>query len=146
MHLTYTASTIDMPGNSALLDDSAESLDTYEPGYEPMFLERRRGVRVKLARPVRVHEPTTGKHLAARTRDISASGMKLEMPLTQAIQPGEHLTLTLGTLAGAGIVKSTKPTITARVVWVKRDGRMVRPMLTAGVEFCSDSDAQVNVA
>jgi c-di-GMP-binding flagellar brake protein YcgR len=138
----YTPSTFDLPGSDAALLDG----DAYAEGYEPMFLERRRGVRVKLARPVRVHEPTTGKHLAARTRDISAVGMRLEMPLTNAIQPGEHLTLTLGTLAGVGLVKSTKSTITARVIWVKRDGRMVRPMLTAGVEFCSDSDAQVNVA
>ncbi|MFT3786983.1 MAG: PilZ domain-containing protein [Tepidisphaeraceae bacterium] len=114
---------------------------------EPMFLERRGGVRVKLVRNVKVHEPTTGRHLAARTRDISATGMRLEMPLTNAIREGEHVTVYLGSLSEVGLVKTRRPTLAARVVWVKRDAnRLVRPILTAGVEFVADSDAQVNVA
>jgi c-di-GMP-binding flagellar brake protein YcgR len=107
---------------------------------DSMYLERRKGVRVKIARPVRIHEPITGRHMAGRTRDISASGLRIEMPITNAIRVGETISVVLGTLS------NRKPTISARVVWIKRDAKLVRPMLTAGVEFTVEPDAQVAVA
>jgi c-di-GMP-binding flagellar brake protein YcgR len=113
---------------------------------DSMYLERRKGVRVKIARPVRIHEPITGRHMAGRTRDISASGLRIEMPITNAIRVGETISVVLGTLSNSGLIRNRKPTISARVVWIKRDAKLVRPMLTAGVEFTVEPDAQVAVA
>lgn len=120
-------------------DESCEWQDSLE-------IERRRGVRVRIVRPVRVFEPESGRTLAAKTRDISSSGAKLEMPIAAGMQPGQVVEIDVGAFNGLGSLTHRRQHLSAKIVWVSRDSRLVRPMLTAGLEFCVELDAAVRVA
>jgi hypothetical protein len=113
---------------------------------DPLSLERRVAARVRLSRPVRVIALSSGRHMAGKSRDVSSTGMRLELPVSNAIVEGEAVQLDIGSLAGVGPLRSRRSVVAARVVWVKRENKLVRPMLTAGVEFEPDLDSLVNVA
>ncbi|HLL88744.1 MAG TPA: hypothetical protein VK324_05535, partial [Tepidisphaeraceae bacterium] len=42
--------------------------------------ERRRGLRIRQARPVKVFEPTACRYFGGQTCDVSATGLRLELP------------------------------------------------------------------
>ena len=116
-------------------------------GYaDSMVLERRLGSRVKIARPIKVVDLANGRHIAGRSRDVSSTGMRLEIPTTNGIRPGDTVHVDVGMLSGLGPLAGRPRVIPARVVWVNRQTKMLRPLLTAGVEFAPEFDALVNVA
>jgi len=127
--------------------DTIDADDEIDGPNDSLAFERRRGGgRVRIARPVRVVEPHGGRHLAGRSRDVSASGMRVELPFTNAVEAGDTVSVHVGTLAGAGPLRGHRSTLEARVVWVRRDTRMLRPLVTAGLEFVMGWDARYNVA
>lgn len=113
---------------------------------DSMVFERRSATRVKISRPVRVIDLTIGRHAAGRSRDVSATGMKLEIPVTNAIREGDTIHVDVGTLAGIGPLAGRPHVIPARVIWIRREHKLLRPLLTAGVEFSLELDAMINVA
>lgn len=113
---------------------------------DSMVLERRGATRIRISRPVRVIDLSICRHAAGRSRDISATGMRVEIPATNAIQVGDTIHVDVGTLSGAGPLAGRPRVIPGRIVWIQREAKMVRPMLTAGVEFEVDQDAMMNVA
>lgn len=125
-----------LPGARDEIDDRADSL---------MF-ERRHDARVRLARPIRVIDLSGGRHIAGRSRDLSHCGMRVEIPLANAIRVGEIVQVDVGTLSGIGPLVGRPRVIPARVVWTSREQKMLRPLQFAGLEFEADDEALVNVA
>ena len=130
------AADVDYSGSSAGYADFAER----------MVLERRVGSRVKIARPIKVVDLANGRHIAGRSRDVSSTGMRLELPMTNGMRPGDTVHVDVGMLSGLGPLTGKPRVIPARVVWVNRQHKMLRPLLTAGVEFAPEWDAVINVA
>ncbi len=121
----------------------------FEEGFvstQSMSIDRRRGSRIKLARPIKIVVLGSGRHMAGRSRDVSSTGMKLEVPMSNSIIEGQTIHVHVGSLAGMGPLANRCSVIPARVVWVRRESKLVRPMLTAGVEFEPELDAMINVA
>jgi PilZ domain len=119
--------------------DQDDALDSF-------VIERRAGARVKIARPIKVIELGTGRHFAGRSRDVSAAGMRLEIPVSNSVREGDTIQVDVGSLSGIGPLAYRPRIIPARIVWVRREQKLLRPLLTAGVEFAVDHDAMINVA
>lgn len=122
---------------------------TFEEGLgltERMVIERRCSTRIRISRPVKVIDLSIGRHAAGRSRDISSSGMKVEIPATNYIHEGDTVHIDVGTMGGVGPLAGRSRVIAARVVWIRRESKLVRPLLTAGIEFALEHDAMINVA
>jgi hypothetical protein len=97
-----------------------------------MHLERRRGLRVAQAWSVQVYEPAASRLFGATTRNVSHTGLQLELPQHVDLRPGRLINVQVGMNPGprkAG-QSSMRP---ARVVWVSDDER--GNAVLAGVEF-----------
>lgn len=129
---------------------AAETHETDALGLPPlperMILERRVDTRVKIARPIRVVELNTGRHIAGRSRDVSSSGMKIEIHVSDHVREGDTVRVDVGTLSGIGPLLHRPRVIPARVVWIRREQKLLRPLITAGVEFEVEREALFNVA
>jgi hypothetical protein len=107
--------------------------------------ERRRGLRIRQNRPVKVFEPGVGRYFGGQTEDISATGLRIELPLWASVRPGETLSVHVGLNRKGESLANRRQMIPARVVWVNRStGRRAR--LEAGVEFLSSIAAHLDAA
>jgi hypothetical protein len=108
-------------------------------------VERRRGLRISQARPVKVLDPTAGRFFGGQTRDVSATGLRIELPLRAPVRPGKLLSIHVGLSSAGEPLANRRQMIPARVVWVNRaeDGAA---MLTAGVEFLASIAAHRDAA
>ena len=52
---------------------------------EAVASERRRGLRIRQSRPVKVLEPLTARYIGGQTRDVSSTGLRIELPASAAI-------------------------------------------------------------
>lgn len=125
---------------------AVDDFDLEADSVRPMVLERRSATRIRLSRPIRVIDLVVGRHAAGRSRDISATGMQLQIPMTYQIVPGNTIHVDVGTLSGVGPLSGRPRVIPARVIWIRREGKLLRPMLNIGVEFEPEHDAMMNVA
>src|SRR5215211_2600382 len=62
--------------------------------------ERRRGLRVRQARPVKVYEAAGARYFGGQTEDISATGLRIELPASAHLRPGEVLNIHVGLSRG----------------------------------------------
>jgi protein involved in polysaccharide export with SLBB domain len=68
------------------------------------------------------------------------------MPAAVQLRPGDRVNVDVSNIGALGLIASRRAVVAAHVVWAKRDNKMVRPMMTFGVELSTDPDAQLNVA
>ena len=111
---------------------------------EDLSSERRRGLRIRQNRPVKVYEPTVARYFGGQTQDVSATGLRIEMPATAPVRPGKVLSVHVGLSAQGQSLANRRSMIPARVVWVDRsssDG-----IVTAGVEFLASIAAELDAA
>src|SRR5437763_38666 len=101
------------------------------PGQHP---ERRRGLRIRQARPVKVFEPTGSRYFGGQTEDISATGLRVELPLSATVRPGRLVNIHVGLSAQGEALANRRQMMSARVVWISRDPRLGQGKLTAGIE------------
>lgn len=114
---------------------------------EATEVERRRGLRIRQARPVKVFEPASARYFGGQTADVSATGLRIELPLSVAIRPGKVLNIHVGTGTGGEPLANRRAMIPARVVWVDRSqAGEKRGTLTAGVEFVTSIAAHLDAA
>ena len=110
-------------------------------------IERRRGLRIRQARPVKVFEPLTARYFGGQTADISATGLRIELPRSAALRPGKVLNIHVGVGANGEPLANRRSMIPARVVWVDRtQAGPKRGTLTAGVEFITSIAAHLDAA
>ena len=107
--------------------------------------ERRRGLRVRQTRPVKVFEPTGARFFGGQTEDISATGLRLELPAYIPIREGQTMSIHVGlSLAGQSLA-NRRQMLPVRVVWVSRDENR-QDVIEAGVEFMASIAAQRDAA
>ena len=106
--------------------------------------ERRRGLRVRQARPVKVYDGAVAKYFGGQTEDISATGLRIELPASAPIQPGKVLSVHVGLTRSGSPLPNRRQMIPARVVWVDRS--FVRGYAVAGVEFITSIAAHLDAA
>jgi hypothetical protein len=103
--------------------------------------ERRRGLRIRQSRPVKVLDMLGGRFFGGQTRDVSATGMRLELPVDAQVQVGATLHIHVGATAGGDTLPNRRSVLPVRVVWV-RAGRGLDRALTAGVELATTISSQ----
>lgn len=122
------------------------STDTLEDNtYPESDAERRRGLRIQQIRPVKMLMPTAGRYVPGQTEDVSATGLRLEMPAWAPVLPGHLVSVHVGVATGGSALANRRAMIPCRIVWVDRssqtDGRVY-----AGVEFLTSISAQLDAA
>lgn len=106
--------------------------------------ERRRGLRIRQARPVKVYEQTGARYFGGRTEDISATGLRIELPASALLRPGKLLSVHVGLDREGTMLANRRSLIPARVVWVDRGETMAS--VVAGVEFLASTAAHLDAA
>ena len=110
-------------------------------------IERRRGLRVRQHRPVKVYEATCARYFGGQTEDVSATGLRLELPLFAPVREGDTLNLHIGLNEQGQGLANRRQMLPARVVWVRRDAGSARAgRLVAGVEFLANIAAHLHAA
>ena len=108
--------------------------------------ERRRGLRVRQARPVKVYEPLGNRYFGGQTGDISSTGLRIELPAYAMVRPGETLSIHVGLSVRGESLANRRQMIPVRVVWVHREAGAGAVRLECGVEFLASIAAQRDAA
>jgi hypothetical protein len=108
--------------------------------------ERRRGLRVRQNRPIKVFEPASTRYLGGQTMDVSATGLRIELPVSANVRPGATVSIHVGVNEQGQSLANRRAMIPARVVWVERSRDISNPRLTAGVEFVASIAAHLDAA
>jgi hypothetical protein len=106
--------------------------------------ERRRGLRISQQRPIKVFEPRSARYLGGQTHDVSATGVRVELPVSAPLQPHKLISIHVGLSTQGQGLANRRQMIPARVVWVDR--RPGAKHLTAGVEFLATIAAHRDAA
>lgn len=109
-------------------------------------VERRRGLRIRQQRPVKIFASAAARYFGGQTEDISATGLRIELPSYAPVQPGDTLNIHVG-LNGIGqSLANRRQMIPARVVWVNRQDRRIAGRLEVGIEFLTSIAARLDAA
>jgi PilZ domain len=123
-----------------------------EPDQGRLFLgpssgsERRRGLRIAQERPIKIYEPTACKYLPGYTQDISATGLRLTLPMSAPLRLGTVLAVHVGVGQGGQPLANRRDMMPAKVVWVDRSVDPAGRALCAGVEFIANIAAHLDAA
>ena len=121
------------------------AIDRTEAESATQGTERRRGLRIAQQRPIKIFEPTSSRFIGGQTSDISATGLRIELPISSPVQTGKLLIIHVGVGAQGEVLANRRQMIPARVVWVRRDAK-AGSRLTAGVEFLASIAAHADAA
>lgn len=129
-------------GRTDIQDEHQDASAGERPG------ERRRGLRIRQQRPVKIFEPIGARYFGGQTEDISATGLRIELPAYATVREGETLSIHVGLSHKGQTLANRRQMIPARVVWVRRSGsRGNRPgTIEAGVEFVTSIAARLDAA
>jgi c-di-GMP-binding flagellar brake protein YcgR len=131
-----------------LISDSVQSADQQDEVLHAAAesgTERRRGLRIRQNRPIKVYEPTTSRYFGGQTEDISATGLRVELPAFAPVRVGEILNIHVGLSQSGQTLANRRSMVPARVVWVNR-ARRIDGKLETGVEFLSSIAAHLDAA
>ena len=107
--------------------------------------ERRRGLRIRQARPVRIFGGARGgQYFGGRTEDISATGLRIELPAAAPLQVGRVISVHVGLSPAGASLANRKHVMPARVVWVEHD--LPHGHAIAGIEFIASTSAHLDAA
>jgi len=109
-------------------------------------VERRRGLRVRDQRPVKVFDAAAARYFGGQTEDISATGLRIELPGFAPVQVGDTLCIHVGLNCKGQTLANRRNMLHARVVWVNRHDRRIHGRLEAGVEFLASIAAHRDAA
>jgi hypothetical protein len=115
-----------------------------EAAADAAHAERRRGLRIRQARPIKVYEPSGAKYFGGVTGDISATGLRIELPASAALRPGKIVNVHVGTSPQCAALANRRHMIPAKVVWVAAGDTLA--MVVAGVEFIPSIAAHLDAA
>jgi hypothetical protein len=131
-----------------LISDSVQTADQQDELLQAAAesgTERRRGLRIRQNRPIKVFEPTTSRYFGGQTGDISATGLRVELPAYAPVRVGEVLNIHVGLSQSGQTLANRRAMVPARVVWVNR-ARRIDGKLETGVEFLSSIAAHLDAA
>src|SRR5580658_1642585 len=107
--------------------------------------ERRRGLRIRQTRPVKIHDPAAARYFGGQTQDVSATGLRLAVPLTTPVCVGRMLNIHVGLSESGQSLANRRQMMPARVVWVNQPAPG-QNALTIGVEFLATIAAHLDAA
>jgi hypothetical protein len=107
-------------------------------------LERRRGLRIRQHRPIKVFEPALSRYFGGQTEDISATGLRIEVPMSAPIREGKLVNIYVGLNAAGQTLANRRHMIAARVIWIDRRSSANR--IIAGIEYLASAAAHVDAA
>src|SRR3954447_22524793 len=116
-----------------------------EQSEETSGSERRRGLRISQNRPIKLFESASARYVGGQTEDISATGLRIELPASAPILPGKIVSIHVGLSAAGQSLANRRQMIPARVVWTRRLAAD-RARLIAGVEFIAHVAAHLDAA
>ena len=110
--------------------------------------ERRRGLRIAQARPVKIFEHTSSRYFGCETKDVSATGLRIELPVSSPVRAGKLLSIHVGLSHTGETLANRRAMIPARVIWIDRStkGDNQRTTMTAGIEFLASTAAHLDAA
>src|SRR5438874_13642519 len=85
--------------------------------------ERRRGLRIRQARPIKLYEPAGARYFGGQTEDISATGLRIELPASAPVLPGNVVNVHVGLNDTGRTLANRKSMLPAKIVWVDRSDR-----------------------
>ena len=115
-------------------------------GQEKTGVERRRGLRIAQERPLKVFEPSSARYIPGQTRDVSATGLRIELPVSSPVIEGKLLTIHVGLSHVGQSLANRRQMIPARVVWIDRSRATESRTMTAGLEFLASIAAHLDAA
>lgn len=107
-------------------------------------LERRRGLRIRQNRPVKVFEPTLSRYFGGQTEDISANGLRIELPMSAPIREGKILNILVALSSAGQTLANRRQMLPARVIWIDRSSNSTK--MLAGIEFLASVAAHADAA
>lgn len=112
--------------------------------------ERRRGLRIAQARPVKIFEHASNRYFPGETKDVSATGLRIALPVSAPVRAGKLLSIHVGLSHSGETLANRRQMIPARVIWIDRSHRDAddRPstVMTAGIEFLASIAAHLDAA
>lgn len=115
-------------------------------GEESSNQERRRGLRIRQARPIKIFEPVLSRYFGGQTEDISSAGLRIELPLAVPVRPGTLVNVHVGLNDAGQPLVNQRHMVPARIIWVDRSTQCQRGRLVAGLEFAASIAAQMDAA
>lgn len=131
----------DLHDSGTMLADPAAA-----PADTAAGIERRRGLRINQVRPVKIFEPVGARYIGGCTADISATGLRIELPRWAPLCEGKTLNIHVGLSDSGQGLANRKQMLAARVVWINRQPRGKKTSLMAGIEFTSSIAAHLDAA
>ena|SRR5947209_6737288 len=107
--------------------------------------ERRRGLRIRQNRPIKIFEPTTHRYFGGQTQDVSATGLRIELPRATPVRIGNLVNVHVGLSEKGEALANRRQMIPARIVWIDRAADDTARLM-AGVEFISSIAAHLDAA
>ena len=104
--------------------------------------ERRRGLRIAQARPVKIFEHSSSRYFPGETKDVSATGLRIELPVSAPVRAGKLLSIHVGLSRCGETLANRRAMIPARVIWIDRSNKS----MTAGIEFLASIAAHLDAA
>ncbi|HEV7298898.1 MAG TPA: PilZ domain-containing protein [Tepidisphaeraceae bacterium] len=106
--------------------------------------ERRRGLRIRQTRPLKIFAAASSRYFGGQTCDISATGLRIELPAFATVRLGETVTVHVGPNESGMALANRRSMMPARVVWIDRSAG--DRTMEAGVEFISNIAAHLDAA
>jgi hypothetical protein len=97
--------------------------------------ERRRGLRIRQARPIKLFDPSAARFAAGRTCDISADGLRIELPILAPVYAEQIVYVHISESCDGHAQATQKQLVPAKIIWVDRTRR---DALTAGIELLTN--------
>lgn len=130
-----------------LLDTMSELGANEDRAWGPgTVTERRRGLRIRQNRPIKIFEPRSHRYFGGQTEDLSATGLRIELPLSTPVREGEIVNIHIGLGHRGEPLAYRRKMVPARVIWVRREHDLASGRLMAGVEYVASIAAHLDAA
>jgi PilZ domain len=108
--------------------------------------ERRRGLRVRQRRPIKIFEPTLHRYFGGETQDLSATGLRIELPISARVAEGHLINVHVGLSDRGEALANRRQMIPARIVWANQPADATSGRIMVGLEFVSSVAAHLDAA
>lgn len=112
---------------------------------DPAGRERRRGLRIRQNRPIKAFIPAAARFVGGQTQDISATGLRLEIPRGAPLQTGSLLNVHVGLDTAGSSLVNRRQMLPARIVWIDRR-ESTGSTIVAGIEFLASMAISADAA
>ena len=129
-----------------LLTETPSDLDLADQHDTADNVERRRGLRIRQTRSVKVYAAAAARYFGGQTEDVSATGLRIELPSYAPVEPGDTLSIHVGLNEKGQPLANRRQMLPARVVWVNREDRRIHGRIELGVEFVTTIAAHLDAA